>query len=785
MSDPKITAILVGGAMEQQFYDEVDAALRTYPSEAIVTTWMPEQIERTLSYSPFTYRVFSNIAPNLIGQTATDGILHFIQFGHGALGPSLITQDRRFRGADLVRVFEEGVREQGSPAYSAIILGGCYSGGFGHYFLESDTFTPDFFFGASPPFTVAAYGLDNFFGVALADADFNGDGVLTIRERAVYDMNMVHPLAVMFLKAGSPDIDMEGNAAAASYFPKEVESLASQDDFISMMGELRFGEQAIIYVEGEEAELRDWFENEAATGDGFYKFVAVPNNEETRAFFETEGRSAIFVVGPNLRYHGVELASDRPIGEQIPEIIANENPLMVIAGWRDKISHVAGFNPVLQQYYLDVIVSDEYFDYQPLVDRAARLLSATEEESIAQGLALAKILFESNGHTYSSLQEAVRKVAQQIVDSGAPFSQFNMAILFEILGFDTSAEAERLQTAIFRIGYDRYGEEFGRETNGNFWASREFVSAWVTSLREGSEADRQRAIMEMTSSRAYATREIQEALKELMQNRPSVELRRAISFYLRQSSAYGVAEVVLLFLMDESDEEVKINLIYALTGTSLTLEEMTSLRAYFESLVADEMSPQPIREAAQTMLARIERAERAEEESERQHLLDGFRANFSVGFGSFGMFNPFEEDGTGGPVWQADGLFTMEAWWQRREDYRFGCAAPYGCNKLHVGIMAGLDVGAHWGNGWFSMWPHVGPALLGMGEGWGILFSPQYVLRYTPAENSTEVHHGLQVEGTLLFSNSMPMGISLRFEHDLYDDNMIVALGYRMLFDAN
>lgn len=430
------TAIIVAGSTAglPEEYRSIGYALGLIDPKAERVVMADWHVFAEDDVAPIKEEQFRSIVADSIDSHGEKGLLFFMQFGHGAEGPGLILADEKIYREELVKLFSDNiVKEPTKKPYTAIIMGGCYSGGFGKFFLENPDFVPDFFFGASPPFSVNHTGLEVFINATKSTADYNKDGVLTLRERAVYQMNnSKSPFAIMYMSEGSRDIDMEGNLAKAPYFEKKVVEVADDRELTQLLKidqPLRFGEAAVILVKGNDADVDsklEWFKKQAEEGDGFYKFVVVENNDATHFRFSASditysiGETSLIAYGPNITGCGVKLSFDRPIGYQMPRVIASQDPIDVIDS-----SH---YMSRLDLETIRVVRSSAIFDpNRELSKKLEELISAssTEDqlsilESIVQSLELYLVKSSYNteaGYLYSNLLtspnvEVRRKTAQ-------------------------------------------------------------------------------------------------------------------------------------------------------------------------------------------------------------------------------------------------------------------------------------------------------------------------------------------------------------------------------------
>ncbi len=476
---PKITSIIVAADTTDLPNEDrgVDNAANSYAEDALVSAFTSKPMQGMLNYSPVSKQSFERLAGTLIRQHGAGGFLHIAQFGHGGDGPRMLLGDDVMSPPELLRLLSENISQTQRP-YVAIMMGGCYSGGFAKYFLtpNSNGMMPDFFFGASPPYTVNHAGLWEFYEADEKEGDYNHDGVVTLRERGIYQMNKSNsPLGVMISRRGSRDVDLNGKPASRPYFPKSVESVSDHAELLEMVDHLRFGEQVVVFVDdGSDAskEKYAWFEREAKEGDGFYKFVSIPDNPESSRFFGVTGAAAVFAMGPNLRRSGVPLNMTEPIGDQMPRVLANENTLIVMRDWKQKILKSGDTYEGIYDEVLKYLDQNPQFTLDDLVNEGCRLITVKDVSLQLKGLHLLKAIIQADGVNHDKIYQALHALSEKLVaDNSAPDKQVIIALI-DTLDALKSEDAEHDRAKVFEAGLKLYPslendlaapEEFARQ----------------------------------------------------------------------------------------------------------------------------------------------------------------------------------------------------------------------------------------------------------------------------------------------------------------------------------
>ena len=599
MGDTKQTVILAGGDMEIRHYLTLWAAVGEYPDDALVVAETPEEVEGILSESPISKDEFLKVTARLLRHHGEGGLLQFVQLGHGQRGPRMHLGDGSITGEELSQFFADNLASK-NPPYVAILMGGCFSGGFAR-FLQPDvsSFQPDFFYGSSPPFAVSFNGLKFFYEAGMDDADFNGDGVLTIRERAVYDMNKFNPLAVMYSKRGSRDVDLNGEEAKGPYFPKAVETVKTHEDLIPIIDSLRFGEQAVVLIEGSKGssdDLVNWLHQEALEGDGFYRFLIIKDNEESRRYFETGDGSKILVMGPNLRRGGVEIIPFGHIGDQVPVILANEDPLQVIFDWREKL----GSKNYTKLNYLKALGENPNIR-EEIVKKAGEGLESEDPSVRVDALRLFKTAIVANGVDHEGIYGMLKGVVSRIV-SEEQGDMEEMAELAQCLRYLDEKHAEGDLNSVVTAGALRHGEKF-LEAAGIRRVSKgapEFEGD-----EKGTDEDaRVRTLMLLL---LHGERAEQDFLEAALTDRESLRLRRGAAYFLKESKAGWEGDIGRLLDIFNAEDDVQVlSYLMLVIGRykGKDLFEYPWKLAKLEDLAKDDTLPASLRHSARLLSAR-------------------------------------------------------------------------------------------------------------------------------------------------------------------------------------
>jgi len=485
--------VFVGGRMDSQDYDTLKSTQKLYPLESIQSL-TEKPVEGIPNFAPVTEDAFFTLIDRHISGLAKGDNLIIYQFGHGGVGPTILLGDDQIKGKKLAELLEKKYTDKENRPFTAIVMGGCYSGGLGKYFLpdhQEGIYKVDFFYGISGSYTIGIKGLKEF----IAAGDTNDDGYVTAWEASIYDMNENNPLAVKFKARGSKDIilkkladarvDEDGNPVLKPYFEKIVHDINNHEDLTREVEDLKFGEQAIVLVEGinsgDNLRAKKWFEKEMLESGGLYKFIVIESNLETRKFFAINGEPAIFVMGPNVRYSGVRLEMDEPIGDQVPKILANENTAFILSGWREKLRTkftftVAGTTllglhgtSLGTSYHVMMQNNPKFlFDMSKMIAMVASLLRSNDLIKIRKGLDLAREFINTGNMDESSLSpliSALSDLSERILNGQVDPSLELLGHIMEIL-----ESIRMLSKHFFRI-YIQIGR-LGSHLYGGSWTER-------------------------------------------------------------------------------------------------------------------------------------------------------------------------------------------------------------------------------------------------------------------------------------------------------------------------
>lgn len=537
----KITAILVAGNTEgTNDLDFFERAAGLFSDNATVIGISDKPVEGVLDLSPITTAAFTKNTANFINNHGKGGILFFSQFGHGGIGPAFITGDGSLKGKALVDLISGSISDPKEPPHIIITMDGCFSGGFGKLFLEAPSFKPDFFFGASPPYSINPIGSNGIYSKTCDMADHNNDGVVTIRERAVCQMNNDSPLAVMYNTHDSIDVDTKGNQAIEPYFPKEVENIETHKELMKAIESLRFGEQIVVLVEGQNGISegdKKWFENEAAGSGGFYRFISVKYNSESSEFFSMNGETSAFVVGPNLRYRGVKLAKGISVAERVPLALASENPLLVLGSWQHKIPQKAGRVWNLPAEYIKNIKDNPTFSIDRIIEDISKHLHGTDEEEMVKGLDLLKAIIQSDSSYSKQVDTVVSDFAATLLAKGEKKPSRELLLIMEevfvLLGNDaTKGYLARIEA----LEYDLYGKYIDRTPHGSIDAGN-LIKLFKREKDIGIKAALLKELASMVGSSVEA-RSLYEEVEQLLSGGPrSSEFEKIARDYLAEVKA--------------------------------------------------------------------------------------------------------------------------------------------------------------------------------------------------------------------------------------------------------
>ncbi len=781
---PKITAIFVGGDMDPPHYDDLKAAQALYPSDALLTSQTPESVPGILSFSPVSKDSFLNVTPKLIRQHGSGGILEFIQLGHGFYyrdkpqmildPPSIWTLfgNGDINGEELPLLFEKNIPDPAHPPYLAIILGGCFSGGFAKYFLQSKV-SPDFFYGNSPPQTVGFQGLRYFFDANVQNADSNHDDVVTLRERAVHQMNRDNPLAVMFSKRGSPDLDIAGNSAQKPYFEKSIVTVASQEEWIKQMEALRFGEQAVVMVEGSDAtfaQTAEWFEKEAIGGDGFYRFFKIRENPQSVEFFGTGGKTGVFVVGPNLRYHGIALKTDQPIGDQIPRLLAEENPLWALKDWQNKIAkEIPNAAGILQGY-------KNYLNNNPTVQQVKALLASKNEKDWTEGLKLAELMMNSGYGEKFSPGIFIDFYNRLRAEKTEP-SLNTLIVLTQILGSFYDAAANETLLAVVKNGLDRYGAKY---KEGVEHVAPLSTDSLLRDLYSGDSRVQMRALsaLELADSNFYINAPF---LNFLTSKIIATEVKHALNSYFERHAPYveyPTLNQCIKQFHNQEEAETKAILLNIL----IRYVDEPGVRVLQGEVSALKNSPnESLHKSAANFLSALEKADEARAENlkaEKKAALD--RETWAAPIINYQAMARGEAGRwTGGFLVGVGRIFKKGILSTEK-------------TALSVGVEPVLDVAPHWKHGWVTLLPSVSglvdfklsPDKKYQPHHSHITVAGGYAARYMPARSISDIAHGWMGELDLWNhdDSSISGGPSIRYFNFPNEHDQILTLGAKLIF---
>lgn len=610
---------------------------------------------------------------------------YFISFSlvMGEKGPSLLMKDGNIDAPTLVNIFSKRfpTSKVKDRPFVSFELHGCYSGGFAGHFLSASTknknaFSPDFFFGSSPLYSIShtSYSrVNSFFQVKEKDADYNKDGVATLRELGVWLMNNgVTPLATMYNKRGSHDIDPEGKAAKKPYFHKSVKHIATHEKLLMEIDSLRFGEQAVVLLEGSNKtpnKIIRWYKDEAKNGDGFYKFLIIKDNPASRAYFRTNGKKTdghnpvIFAVGPNLYRHGVELSFKRSVGNQIPEALANVDPIRVMADWHDKLKAHEGFNDIFGEVLAEFKANPNY-SARNLDANAKKLMVSKDEDKQVIGLRLLgfAIQMKSNSSNissvYSTYSSDVHHVAKQVIEDKEKPSYKLLLTLIRILGMvDTDAE-KQARAKLMLLGTVHYPKRIAKEFAEDP-ILHQLSDSLEAKLLKGSVIEKINALTVMSSSAYEVTQTVANYVYNKCLTHKNPTLRHAAALFIfRKIDIYrSEASTIVSMIRSEDNVDIKILLFRILDKIQNTyglsrsehFNEIITVTAQFAN---DRSVPKSKREVTKKFLKKLREAKNYSEELDRR--ARALRIDALTGGGPYGV-----HDRTGGIVLSGDMHFKV------------------------------------------------------------------------------------------------------------------------------
>ncbi|MFA4904572.1 MAG: hypothetical protein WC600_17695 [Desulfobaccales bacterium] len=720
----KITAFIVAGNISGREKEDLTAiytAIHNLPSNAVTISQAQTPLFDTFSLSPISRDKFMQHTPELLRRHGEGGLIFFMQFGHGSTGPSIsFGSGGGIAGNEFTRLFADNV-DRKVPPYVAIIMGTCYSGGFGKLFLNS-SFIPDFFYGSSPAFSVNHIGLGLFFDVPRNLADKNeggGDGVVTLREMALYQLNnSPSPLGIMLQKYHSPDIDMHGRRAIKPYFAKAVQRVASHQKLIETIAGLRFGEQAVVMLEGNGKDsegLKTDFEKQAAEGDGYYKFLIIADNPESRKYFgmSNDSSPAIFAMGPNLRRRGVKLNASRAIGQQVPEVLANENPLLVMRDWEDKIrrnlrnQNVEKF--AIYEFVLDHMKSNPDFTVNDLLNESVALVANANPDKQIQGLQFMLVIQEANGIDHSALFPHLHKIAEPIISGKKNVNISILSLLIQNLNLIASAESKKDLSELFLFCITRFpntAKELIQKGIGVY----DLLNHYKERIDSQDTSEQVEAISALALVSNNTDREIAGRILSFSTDSKNQDVRRASAFFV---SSYGGAwsstdiKTIAKAFLSEKDNQIRGFFLNVLAGKeAMELADVQALEPAVQALMYEKTAPAETKAAAQKFLKELQHhkdelqkqkdAEKKIKEKEEKRIGQLLKWRFEGlgGFGPMGMIRKEESEigGTGGLAAYGRAHLIKG---MRINDH----------NLVSVGIGPTVEVDLHWKKGWFDLMP--------------------------------------------------------------------------------
>jgi len=501
-----------------------------------------------------------------------------------------------------------------------------------------------------------------------------------------------NPMAVMFSTRGGLDVDTKGNLAKKPYFPKEVEYLDTHEEIIKLVNELRFGEQVVVLVEGKDGipeELKAWFEREATQGDGYYRYVILKSNGESGEFFGLNGEHAIFAMGPNLRFMGVQLKEDIPIGDQIPWVLANENPALVLAGWRKKIEKSNKIKSGIPWSYLRYLKENRNFTINDVLDEVSTLLDNEDETKRLKGIRLAKIFLQANNINANKFFDLLQKISSPIIKGKKEASVEVFAELIETLKLICSRKARSEEKELISAGIKLYGDIF---TN----ATKKMDNVLRYRLENEPIEKRAEIIELMTKARIpLPYSKFIEYL--LITDNPKIRRAAAEHFALQIVTehyfirAEHYTQIIDLFRR-ESDPEIKAYLLIGLADSSEYIP-MLMIEDDVSEILGSSDTPEIVRNAAPKYQDTLNKFK---SEYDRQ------KEKFNFGFKWRGA-----EELT---VADLDNSLTGGFFLMGGVSYDLGFVIGNVAETtwaIKTGVESDLRLGAHWSHGWTSIMPSI------------------------------------------------------------------------------
>ncbi len=694
---PKIQSIVVAGntnrlSDDKQFLHNLS---RWLPVDAMAYVFTNNDSfdQNFLGTTKIVADKFFAYTKKTLSDLKTGDVFHFIQMGHGDEGPRMILEEgwggKSIFDGELTRLFADNVKKDEKP-FISIILRGCYSGGFSKYFWNQngeEVFVPDFFLGGSPPGSVAWVNSTPLSDDTPKRCDFNKDSVVTLHESGVCYLNGdYNHFGIMFSKRGSPDISINGTPAIKPYFPKTVEKLNGHKAFIDALESLRFGEQMVVLFEGQklDAKLSDWFKSEAENGDGYYKFVMVPDNEESRKFFNSEN-SAAFVVGPNLEYKGERLKEYVPVGDQIPYLLSTQNFYYVLSDWKHKLSEAEASRI---SYNLEEMMRGLVKNPEVVVKKVRPFLTSEKREEVEQGLLYLSGIFNAAGlKLISELTKDILDVASRVADGRLELGEQSKRTLFTI--FQSLPKTDEMLAIAERLR--------GREGN---------VSQGETCLvTRGVNAENFKALLQAAGSMDLdqlnrladtlkCTRLEIEQDKQLVvelsknirsSNNPAVRLAAAEMIQEYRLSWYYKKEAAEL-IPSEKDDAILVYLL-AWGGSN---DEILARENFLRT--SSEKDNGEVGKLAKAMVKNIDDSRKA-----RQARIDKFYSDNSLKLrlsGGFGFFTAFDEGEYSTSGLSYYGYLPFQQILAASDDEK---------RQLHLGVRPMLSLDFSWERGWAGL----------------------------------------------------------------------------------
>jgi len=804
MGDPskKVTSIFVIGDRKNiESIEKRDMAkAKSVLGSRVQSIALSDRTESNfIHHSPVTVNSFYRIAGRTVRHHGHEGMLIFNQYGHGDKGPGMMTTDGNVVGSELVNFFANNVQVRGNERpYTAVLMGGCYSGGFGELFLRNPKFKPDFFLGASPPFSINHVGLRKFYEATLKNADYNKDGVLTLRERAVYQMNNSRdPWAVMYARSGSPDVDIHGKKAKKPHFRKRVKRIRSHRRLVREIKNLRLGEQAIVLIKGRRSSraLYRKFKRQARNGDGFYKFIVVNYNRKSAAYFGTGKKDAVIAMGLNLVRKGVRLTTSKPLAAQMPKVIATQDLLQVIRSWPRKYAHYSSKDSILSY-----ILKNPHYKRQGLVKKATRLVRSGKSADILTGLKTLLIVFQNSayrgrfGDINGPAMKAVLSLAKSTLKSRAKPSPALLIPLVKILQLSKKPAAVSLRVKLNNRGVKLYPKQFAKLLQGQT-DLKGFAPQWRKALRSPDQNIVANALSLIRDADVKLTKGDYAHLFTKVLSSSNVSARRLAGTMLVKSKKKYAIQLLIKRFKVETDDITRTHLATLLLpyAKSLDVQRLDSL---FKT-VATQTNHASLRTEVKKLIASI-----AEEKAwkhwtkvkikmQRKMILQ-WRTELGFLLGAT-LRSDGKRNHTGGIsgsfFWSvAKGIYLDD----KRENL---------LTLGFYGIVEGFR--AHWKQGWYTISPIIGGLTLEwlklkdakskikdvMGffnpdVSTTLAFRPGYAVSYTPARDDRHVDHGpaLSLGYTIDVSRytHSSMGLELTSIYYLNRREFSVTLNFRM-----